>query len=163
MTLPPDALLRRRLLQHGVVAGIIGGVCIDAFLYFATILPSHGSLASLYQYIASNAIGSSALHNPNAVWIGALMHFCISIAWGIGFAYTIATGADVLSHPYIAGVAFGFVVQIVMQIVLALTGHYHKPAAPMFAASFLAHTLFFGLPIALYFSVVKRRLIASNP
>lgn len=141
----------------------MGGVLIDAFLYFSTIVPTHGSLSSLYTYIASNAIGNSAFGNPNAIWLGALMHFCISIAWGIGFAYTIATVANVLSHPYVAGLSFGFVVQLVMQIVLALTGHYHKPTASMFAGSFLAHTLFFGLPIALYFTtVLQRPRIASN-
>ncbi len=158
-----SVLERRRLLFHGVAAGIIGGVLIDAFLYFATILPAHGSLSSLYQYIASNAVGNSAFGNPNAVWIGALIHFCISIAWGIGFSYAVMTRADILSHPYVAGVAFGFVVQIIMQIVLAVTGHFHKPTAPLFAGSFLAHTLFFGLPVALYFTtVVQHQRIACN-
>lgn len=158
-----NAFESRRLLLHGFIGGIIGGILIDAFLYFATILPNHGSLSSLYAYIASNAIGGTALTNPGAVWLGAFMHFCISIAWGMGFAYAVATRPDVLSHPYVAGLVFGFVVQIIMQIVLAVTGHYHKPTAPMFAGSFLAHTIFFGLPIALYFStVLQRSRFASN-
>jgi len=163
MASPSEAPQLRPLLLHGAVAGIVGGILIDAFLYFATILPSHGSLGSMYQYIASNAIGDSAFGSPNAVWLGALMHFCISVAWGVGFAYAIATRADVLSHPYLAGVVFGFLVQLVMQIVLAITGHYQKPTAPMFADSFLAHTVFFGLPIALYFTAVLQRPgFASN-
>ncbi|GAC1360069.1 MAG: hypothetical protein NVSMB31_20290 [Vulcanimicrobiaceae bacterium] len=158
-----NAFELRRLLLHGLGAGIIGGVLIDVFLYFAMILPNHGSLGSLYASIASNALGDAAFSNPGAVWLGAFMHLCISVAWGMGFAYAVATRRDILSHPYVAGLVFGFVVQIIMQIVLAITGHFHKPTAPMFAGSFLAHTLFFGLPIALYFSTVLQHPgIASN-
>jgi hypothetical protein len=153
----------RRVGLHGAVAGLIGGILIDAFLYFATILPNHGSLASMYSYIASTALGNGVLGGPSAVWLGVFIHFAVSIAWGMGLAYAVVNRPDTLSHPYIAGVVFGFVVLIIMQIVLALTQHFQKPTAQMFAGSFLAHTLFFGLPVALYLSsALQRTRVARN-
>ncbi|MDQ6826316.1 MAG: hypothetical protein M3Z14_03840 [Candidatus Eremiobacteraeota bacterium] len=147
----------RDVLLHGFLAGVMGGILIDTFLYFTTIAPKHAGLGSLYADIAYNAIGRGAYELPSAIWLGVAMHFAVSIAWGLGFAYALAMAPDLLSHPLMAGLVFGFVVQIVMQIVLAIWGHVQKPTAPLFAASFLGHTLFFGLPIALYFSRLWHR------
>ena len=143
----------RRLAIQGIAAGVIGGILIDAFLYIALLLPVHQPVTALWATISANATG----HAVASPWLGLAIHFCVSIAWGIGYAYAAYTRAAIAEHPYISGPVFGFIVMVLMQFVQLAAG---VKLPPMTALSFLgilvAHCLFFGLPVAIYISRTKR-------
>lgn len=140
----------RKIFAHGIVAGLIGGVLIDAFLYVATLLPHHLPITVIWQFVASTAIGKGAFADPNTAWLGLLMHVFVSIGWGVAFSYVAHTRPGVPAHPYISGVAFGVIVMIIMDIVTMVAGAFAPPTVTSFLIGLIAHCVFFGLPVSLY-------------
>jgi hypothetical protein len=146
----------RAILLRGLVAGIIGGILIDAFFYVAQIMPVHGTILGLWQFVASTAIGPGAFANPNTAWLGLFMHGCTSIAWGIAFSYVAHTRHGIAEHPYISGVVYGVIVMIIMQIVLMVAKSWPAPTVQNTLIGLIAHCVFFGLPVSLYVSRAMR-------
>ncbi len=107
-----------RIVLSGVLAGIVGGIFFDAFVYLASLVPAHASILSLWQFVASTALGRVAFASASYAWAGAAMHFAVSICWGIGYAYTAQTKPAINKQPLISGFIFGLVVYVVMQFVL---------------------------------------------
>jgi len=146
----------RAIIVRGLVAGIIGGILIDAFLYAVQIMPAHGSILGLWQLVASTAIGPSAFSNPDSAWLGLLMHLCTSIAWGVAFSYVAHTRPGVSEHPYISGLVYGVIVMIIMDVVLMVAKSWPPPTVQSTLVALIAHCIFFGLPVSLYVSRAMR-------
>ncbi len=146
----------RTIVVRGLAAGIIGGFLIDAFLYLAQVLPAHGSITGLWQFVASTALGPSAFANPNSAWLGLFMHVCTSIAWGIAFSYVAHTRGGIAGHPYISGLVYGVIVMIIMDIVLMVAKSWPPPTVQSTFTALIAHCVFFGLPVSLYVSRAMR-------
>jgi hypothetical protein len=140
----------------GALAGIAGGVTIDAYLLVVGALTHALSPERLYTFIASALVGQAASALPGMFWLGVALHAAISIAWGVGFAYAAVTTPQITARPYFSGIVFGFVVFVVMQLMMALAGIVTRiPSPGEVLMGIVAHTLFFGIPVAL---VVTRRL-----
>ncbi|GAC1357051.1 MAG: hypothetical protein NVSMB31_17590 [Vulcanimicrobiaceae bacterium] len=139
-----------RILIHGAVAGLIGGILIDAFLYVATLMPQGQPITALWQFVASTAIGKGAFADPNSAWLGLFMHLCTSVGWGVAFAYVASTRPNVPAHPYASGLIYGVIVMIIMQIVLMVAKSWQPPTLQATLISLIAHCVFFGLPVSLY-------------
>jgi len=146
----------RAIIARGIIAGIIGGILIDAFLYVVQIMPAHGSILGLWQFVASTAIGPNAFTNPNSAWLGLFMHVCTSIAWGIAFSYVAHTRPGISNHPYISGLVYGVIVMIIMDIVLMVAKSFPSPTVQSALTALIAHCIFFGLPVSLYVSRAMR-------
>jgi hypothetical protein len=131
-----------RVLQQGIVAAVVGGITFTAFGYFAFFLPNHGTIGQLFALDARNV-------HQTSPWIGALAHACVCLVWGIAFAYIANTRPSVNNNPWIAGIVYGFIVWLAMQLVL-LTGNVWQQVPPIGVVfEVISHTLFFGVPIAL--------------
>src|SRR5579872_5628498 len=92
-----------RILMSGAAAGIVGGICFNAFIYLAGLLPAHASVLSLWQFSASTAFGKAAFTSPSYVWIGLVLIFAAAIGWGIGYAYIAHSRPAVNKQPVISG------------------------------------------------------------
>jgi len=137
------------IARAGTVAGIAGGILIDAFIYITSLAPHHQSIVGLWQFVASTALGKAAFTSPLYAWAGAAMHALVSIAWGIGFAYLAITRPQVPSHPILSGVVFGLVVYVVMQLVLFSVQALRITTGTQIIEGLIAHCVFFGLPVSL--------------
>lgn len=137
-----------RIVLSGVLAGIIGGICFDLFLFLTTLIPGHASVLSLWQYAASAALGKGALASPSSAWIGVALIFAGSIGWGIGYAYLAHTRTQINKQPLISGFIFGVVVYVVMQFVLFSVQALKVPDIMSVYLGVLGSTVFFGIPIA---------------
>jgi hypothetical protein len=133
----------------GVTGGILGGILIDAFLAIANQTP----IVAIWQFVASALVGPAAFSSPSYAVLGFAMHFAISIGWGVIFA-GLASGPlpALVRRPWLSGIAYGIVVMLAMTtgLVLAHVGGGGAPSAAMLVKSLIAHTVFFGVPIALY-------------
>jgi hypothetical protein len=138
-----------RLVARAFAAGIAGGILLDLFLYFAVLLPQHTGLIAMWQFIASTAFGKVAFTSTSYAWIGLLMHFCVSIAWAAGYGYLAETQPGVNARPAISGLVFGFVVWGVMQLALYTVQALQLASFSQAILTIIAHTVFFGLPVAL--------------
>jgi len=140
----------------GVAAGLIGAVLIDAYLVIVFVFLTHTlSLAAFYEYVASGAIGAAAYTAPGSVLLGIAIHLIVAIAWGVGFAFVAARTPQVRAQPLVSGIAYGFVVMIVMQLVEVAANIYVQPTTFSLGNQLLAHIVFFGIPIAF---IVDKRL-----
>jgi len=156
MTTAP-ALSWNRVLTQALVAGITGAVLIDAYLWLTTLLPAHQSIIGLWQFVASAAIGKVAFTSSSYAWLGLLIHIIVSIAWAGGYAYLAMTRPFMNERWPVSGIAYGIIVYIFMQVLLLGAGAFTFPPTPNdFVNILIAHSVFYGLPVAFVVSRMRR-------
>jgi hypothetical protein len=146
------------IATRGALAGIAGGVIIDAYLWLTTLIPAHLPITAMWQFVASTAFGRGAFANPSFVWIGLAMHLLVSIGWGIGYAY-IAAGRPAIAERWIvSGIVYGIVVYMMMSIILLADNNFtYPPTINAFLNAVAAHAIFFGIPVAFIVGRSSRR------
>jgi len=139
------------VLRAGVVAGLLGGVLIDAYLLVTVVLIGHvATFEGFYQFVAAGAIGPAAYADgAGSALLGVAVHLFVSLSWGIGYAYLAATTPQLRTRPIVSGIAYGILVMLAMQLVEVAANMYKIPGPAAWFNTFFAHTLFFGLPVAL--------------
>jgi len=150
-----------RVAMQAVIAGIAGGAVMEIYLYFTTIVPAHASLFAVWQGIAAAAVGKAAAYgNPAYAWVGLVIHFVVSIGWAGGYAY-LALRQDFLNQRrLVSGIVYGIVVYIFMVVLQIGAGVYAAPTPPDVANALIAHTLFFGVPVAYVVAWLDQRVRA---
>ena len=134
------------LVKRAIVAGIIGGIIVDLFL----IIVGHQKIPGLYQFIASTLVGPVAFTSPSYALLGLLMHFVISIAWAVLYAY-VYQSMNQLSNWILGTIAWGIIVDVVMQGLLAARGVVPFTVGGV-VMGLIPHVIFFAFPIAFYLS-----------
>ncbi|HEX8807153.1 MAG TPA: hypothetical protein VF741_09390, partial [Candidatus Aquilonibacter sp.] len=93
------------------------------------------------------------------IFVGQGAHVVVSLVWGFIFVWLARRFPVLAQQPLICGVIYGLFVMLFMHYVVVPLGH--APLNPYtlvgFTNTFIAHTLFFGVPVAL----VARRLAPS--
>jgi hypothetical protein len=141
---------RNSLLRSSVIAGLIIGIA-DVIIYhwFVTSVLGGIPLITVYQYIASGALGESAFAGGIATaLLGALFHFLFSIVIA-GVFILSADGIPLLRRFVIPGsLLYGFGVFIVMNMIvtpLSATPPLPAPTTPQLIVLIMDHILVFGL------------------
>ncbi len=138
-----------RVITQGVTAGIAGGLVFDLYLWLTTVLPAHGSILAMWQWMASAAIGKVAFASTSYASLGLLFHFIVSIGWAGGYAFLARTRPFMNERWAISGIVYGIIVYTFMQLLLLGTNSFTFPATPnAFVNLVIAHAVFFGLPVA---------------
>ena len=151
------------ILRLSVIAGLIIGFA-DAVIYHWFVQNVLGGvpLISLYQYIASGALGESAFAGGIATaLLGALFHYLISIV--IAGVFILSVDRIPLLHRYIipGSLLYGFGVFIVMNMIvtpLSATPPLPTPTTPELIVAILDHILVFGLLLG----ILARRNANTN-
>jgi hypothetical protein len=147
-----------RIALQAFVAGICGAIVIDAYLWVTTILPQHGSLIALWQWIASTVLGKVAFTSPSYAVAGLLIHFLVSIGWAGGYAYLAARQPIFTLRWATSGLVYGIVVFVMMQVILLADNSVKPiPNPNAFVNIVIAHMVFFGLPVAFVVSRLQPR------
>ena len=145
---------RNSLLRLSVIAGLIIGAA-DEIIYhwFITNVLGGIPLISVYQYIASGALGESAFAGGIAtVLLGVFFHYLISIV--IAGVFILSADRISLLRRYIipGSLLYGFGVFIVMNMIvtpLSATPPIPAPTTPQLMVTILDHILVFGLLLGL--------------
>jgi hypothetical protein len=148
--MPESAPRPKGEIVTGVTAGLISGAIIEIYA-FAVILVMTGGLDVVreYQYTAAAFVGKIALSSTNYAWLGVAAHFAISAAWGAGYVYVAMRAPQLDAQPLIAGVIYGFIVFLLILLFQVAANVQHTPEVSTLGNGIIAHTLFFGVPIAL--------------
>lgn len=150
-----------RVLSEAVVAGVAGGITIDVYLWATTLVPVHGSILTVWQWVASTVFGKVALADPSYAVAGALIHAIVSIGWAGGYAYVAATHPATTRRWIVSGVVYGLIVYTIMQTILLADNNFTYPPTPnAFVNALVAHAVFFGLPVAYLVRVLQPRSAA---
>ncbi len=152
-------------LIAALAAGLTGAVTI--FLYLTLSLPLffHISPLLLYTWDASNALGYQAASHasiPTIVLIGQGSHIIVSLVWGFVFVGLLRLMPRIRRMPLAWGFLYGVFVLLVMHYVVVPLGHAPQLAftLPSLANNLVAHTLFFGMPLAW---VATRPIFGPSP
>ena len=135
-----------------VIAGVAGAVAINLYLIVAEVVVLHGaSVIAISQWDASNALGAAAFGGGVATaLLGFVMHLVVSTAWAAIFMTIAIRFPYVVTHPFASGVIFGAAVMCVMIFLVVPLGH--APHGHISLAGWIdravAHTIFFGVPVA---------------
>jgi len=155
---------RNSLLRSSVIAGLIIGTA-DVIIYhwFVTSVLGGIPLISVYQYIASGALGESAFAAGIATaLLGVLFHFLFSIV--IASVFILSADRLPLLRRYVipGSLLFGFNVFIVMNMIvtpLSATPPLPAPTTPQLIVNILDHLLVFGLLLGI---LVRRNANANQ-
>lgn len=126
-----------------LIAGIIGGILIDAFL--AIVL--HTSPVGIWQFVASTIVGPTAFTSPSYALLGFIVHFVTSIVWAVIYVYAFDAFGQ-LRNWIVGGIVWGVVVDAAMNLLLLVK--VGQPFVPAFTQGLIAHVIFYGLPVAWY-------------
>lgn len=138
-----------------LLAGIAGNVAIGLYLSFALPVFFGRSPLLLFQWDASNIVGAWAYaHGFGAAALGLLFDFIVSWCWAAGFVVLFLKLPPVREAPAISGLVFGVCVMAVMIFLVVPLGHAARPSTSPASLldTLVAHTVFFGLPVALVVS-----------
>jgi hypothetical protein len=133
-----------------IIAGLIGGVVVDAFLS----LVMHTSVIGIWQFVASTIVGKVAFSSPEYAALGFVVHFVTSIVWAVLYLYVFGALGQ-LKNWIVGAIVWGIVVDALMNALLAVkTGSAYLPGVE---GGLVAHIVFYALPVALYLARSVRR------
>jgi uncharacterized membrane protein YagU involved in acid resistance len=110
-------------------------------------------LTSVYQYIASGALGESAFAGGIATaLLGVLFHFIVSLIVAGVFILSAGRISLLRRYPVVSSLVYGFGVFIVMNMIvipLSAAPPLPAPTMPQLILNLLDHVLVIGLPLGL--------------
>ncbi|HVA29443.1 MAG TPA: hypothetical protein VNF68_14775 [Candidatus Baltobacteraceae bacterium] len=147
------------MLRAALLAGIVGNIVISIYLSIALPVFFKTPPILLFQWDDSNIVGPSAFAGGwGSAALGFFFDFIVAIVWGACFVFIYRAVPWVRKSTAVSGLLFGVAVMLVMFTVVVPLGHAQPSRdLPSLLDAFVAHTVFFGLPVAL----VVRRSMAS--
>jgi hypothetical protein len=140
----------RAQLTVGLIAGLAGGMLIEAFYRgaeWAFKLPVD-QLPLVAGFVATTTMLPPGSRLDPAVALAFLVHFAVAAGWGVGYVWASRTSPQLLTRPWLSGAAFGLIVYVVMQVMLLTAGLYHRPDFDVLLIQLAAHVVWFGIPVA---------------
>ena len=148
---------RNSLLRSSVIGGLIIGTA-DAIIYhwFVSSVLGGYLLISVFQYIASGALGESAFAGGIVTaLLGALFHFLISIVIAGVFILSVDRIPFLRRLAFVSALLYGFGVFIVMNMIvipLSATPPVPAPTTPQLIVNIMDHVIIVGLPLGILIS-----------
>jgi hypothetical protein len=145
---------RRSLLRPIVLGGLIIGIA-DAIIYhwFVSSLLAGYPLITVYQYLASGALGEAAFAGGIATAVlGLFFHFIVSFIVAAVFILSADRIPLLRRYPIASGLLYGFGVFLVMNLLvlpLSAAPPLPPPTAPQIIIMILDHILVIGLPLGI--------------
>jgi hypothetical protein len=142
------------LLRLIALGGLIIGTA-DAIIYHWLVSSVLGGypLASVYQYIASGALGESAFAGGIATaLLGVLIHFFVALVVAGVFILSADRISLLRRYSIVGSLLYGFGVFIVMTMVvtpLSAAPALPPPTTPQLIVAILDHMLVVGLPLGI--------------
>jgi hypothetical protein len=150
-----------RIALQALTAGITGAIVIDLYLWVTTILPQHTTMVAFWQWIASTVLGKVSFTSPSFAVAGLAIHVLVSIGWAGGYAYLAARQPIFTSRWATSGLVYGVIVYVMMQVILLADNNLVPVPNPnAFVNIIIAHTVFFGLPVAYVIGRLQSRVAA---
>jgi hypothetical protein len=152
--------------RAAVLAGLFGNVAISVYLAVALRLFFHVAPIALFQWDASNIVGSAAYAGgAGSAALGFFFDCIVAICWAAIFAAVYETVGPVRRSPALFGLLFGLIVMAVMlELVVPLGRAQHATQSPSaLLNTAVAHTVFFGLPVAAVIAAMLGRVPEGPP
>jgi hypothetical protein len=142
------------LLRQIALGGLIIGTA-DAIIYhwFVTSVLGGYPLTTVFQYIASGALGESAFAGGSATaLLGVLFHYIVSFVIAGVFILSANRISFLRRYPFVGSLLYGFGVFIVMNMIvipLSAAPPLPAPTTPQLIVNIIDHILVIGLPLGI--------------
>lgn len=153
----------KRGLREGVELGIVAGIVFGAMEIIASAAMAQPALAPLRMF-ASVVLGEQALSEvplATAAVVGVITHLVLSGLFGLVYGFiTSQLSAQTQTswgRQAAEGMLFGLAVWFVNFQIIARLFYPWFLEAPQFLQA-LMHAIFYGLPLALMYAAVERRV-----
>lgn len=147
--------MMRDLIRPGIIAGVLGAVAIDLYLIITQSCILHvATPVEISQWDASNLLGRAAFFGGlGTALLGFVMNLCVGAVWGIVFALATRRFGVWRVRPILTGIVFGTIAMLAMRYAVVPLGHAHQPNIDALRLTnlWVAHTLGFGIPVAIVF------------
>jgi len=150
-----------------VIAALVGNTTISIYLILERAIFDHvpllRCLLELYQWDASNGLGPVAFSGGwSMAFVGLLMDLVVSTSWAALFLLFYRSFAWLRNHVWAWGLIYGVIVMFVMLWLIVPLGHASQLVkTPAHILNVLvAHTVFFGTPVAV---TVARNIRVASP
>lgn len=154
-----DARNLKHCVRGAVVAGLIGGAALAAFLLFVNLLTGQDIWVAL-KFAGAPFLGERATapgFDFPAILVGGLSHFSVSIAWAVPFAL-LAFGLS-RNQTLLIGAFWGLIVWLGMfGVMLPVLGLGVAAQSVPVATAILEHLLF-GVTVAAGFLRYQRPVV----
>ncbi|MGB6987033.1 MAG: hypothetical protein WBD74_13765 [Candidatus Aquilonibacter sp.] len=151
-----------------IAAGLTGAVTIFLYLTISLPLLFHIAPLLLYTWDASNALGYQAASQASVatiILVGQGSHIIVSLVWGFVFVALLHVAPAIRRMPLAGGFIYGAFVMLFMHYVIVPLGH--APNNPYtllgFTNTLIAHTFFFGMPLAWVAARFTKEPVRSYP
>jgi len=156
--------IRSSLLRQIVLGGLmIGTADVIIYHWFVSSVLGGYPLTSVYQYMASGALGESAFAGGIATaLLGVLFHFMVSFVVAGVFILSANRISVLRRYPFVGSLLYGFGVFIVMNMIvipLSAAPPLPAPTTPQLVMNILDHILVVGLPLGI---IVQRNANTNN-
>ena len=136
-----------------IAAGLAGAITIGIYLTITVPLVLGAPVIALLRWDASNLLGyQNTLHAtlPAIIFIGQSSHVLVSLVWGFVFVGLLRVLPAIRRMPLASGFVFGVCVMLFMHYLVVPLGHAPQLGYTTRALinNLVAHTLFFGMPVA---------------
>ena len=145
---------RNSLVRSIVLGGLIIGI-VHTIIHHWIVLSLIGGypLTSVYQYMASGALGNAAFEGgvPTAL-LGVFFHFLVSFVVAAVFILSANRIALLRRYPIPSALVYGFGVLLVMNVLvlpLSAAPPVPPPTTPYLIEEIIEHALFVGLPLGI--------------
>ena len=146
--------IRDSLLRSIALGGLIIGTA-DAIIYhwFVSSVLGGYPLTTVYQYMASGALGESAFAGGIATaLLGVLIHFIVAFVIAGVFIMSANNISLLRRYPIVGSLLYGFGVFIVMEMIvipLSATPPLPAPTTSQLIVTILDNILVVGLPLGI--------------
>lgn len=146
--------LRQTILLTGLIAGTLDII--------SALVVSQLSLANMFHYIASGAIGREAAFSGGiaTMMLGFFIHYLIAFSWTILFFVLYPKVKLLQGNKYVIGVLYGALVWVVMNlIILPMT---YIGSRPLVFKNILVNMIILMVMIGLPVSLMAHRYYRNN-
>ncbi len=151
----------RKTIAEGVGWGLLAGL-LFAIVEMIGAAAMGASALSPWRAFASTVLGQRALEQtpPGTTFIvGVVAHFVLSAIYGLVYAFANRLVSDETRRSYgreaALGLLFGIALYVVnFQVIARLVYPWFRNAPQLW--QFILHTVFFGLPLALFITASER-------
>jgi uncharacterized membrane protein YagU involved in acid resistance len=153
-------------VRAAFLTGLLAGTLDFAAAAIQYVLLAHKSPVNVLNFIASGVFGKAAFAGGSGMALAGLaLHYLIAVLFALAFYWLAAHWLRLRRHPGLAGVGYGMLVWLVMNLVVVPGSQAPQlPFKPLSAAIGLGIlVLCIGLPIALRAARFYTRPSASSP
>ena len=140
--------IRTPATRIGALAGLGCAALLDVYRLGVSFFENGALPEDHYRIVAAGILGAAAYALPGAAWLGLAVQLAAGALLGIAFAHAAKRVPEIVDRPLVSGTLLGLGAYALERFVAAVTKVARPQPLRLTFFECVAHTLFFGIPLA---------------